>query len=185
MKQTIKQAAELIKSDFIKRCEYENKTPSMVQAIKFLFYPAFASVLLYRLQYFLASNNWSWPAAVIKNINEVIFSISIDSSAQIGARLMILHASFIAIGPMVKIGHDFIAVHNNSILPSPFNTDTSDYQAPVIGNNVILGGGAQVTGPVIIGDHVQVSMNASVEDSFADHAVVFGVPGRNLQKKDS
>lgn len=185
MKQAFKQAYRLIRSDFIKRCEYEHKSPTWIQAVKFLLYPAFTSVLLYRIQHFFAQCNLPWIAGFIKTLNEIIFSVSIDSSADIGERFMILHASFIVIGPGVKIGTDLIAVHHNGVLPSPFYSNNTANQAPMIGDHVVLGGGAQITGDVTIGNHVQISMNASVEESFDDNAVLFGVPARNLQKKAS
>lgn len=175
----------LIRSDFIKRCEYEKKSPNWLQAIKFLFYPAFASILLYRLQYFLACHHLGWLATILKTVNQLLFSVSIDNTAKIGPRFMILHASFIVIGPRVRIGEDCIVVHHNSVIASPFFEAGRTSRAPVVGDGVIIGGGAQVTGDISLGDHVQVSMNASVEDSFDDHAVLFGVPARNLHKQAS
>lgn len=52
-----------------------------------------------------------------------------------------------------------------------------------IENSGGVGGGAMVTGGIVIGDHVKISMNAVVESSFEDHAVLFGVPARNVNKK--
>lgn len=182
MKQTLLKTVDLIRSDFIKRCEYEKKSPNFLQAIKFIFYPAFTSIVLYRIQRFFYTHHLGWVAAIIKTVNELLFSVSIDSSADIGPRFMILHASFIVIGPRVRIGSDCISVHHNSVIPSPFYASGITTKAPVIGEYVILGGGAQVTGDITLGDHVQVSMNASVEESFGDDAVLFGVPARNLSK---
>jgi len=182
MRQTLFKTFDLIRSDYLKRCEYEKKSPNIIQAIKFVFYPAFTSIVFYRIQRFFYTHHLGWLAAVVKTINELLFSVSIDSSADIGPRFMILHASFIVIGPRVQIGSDCIAVHHNSVIPSPFYAAGITTKAPVIGDHVILGGGAQVTGDITLGDHVQVSMNASVDESFDDHAVLFGVPARNLSK---
>lgn len=182
MKQYPLSTYALIRSDFIKRCEYEKKKPNGLQFIKFLLYPAFVSVLLYRFQRFFYRHHLSWLAGIVKWLNQIIFTVSIDSSAIIGPRFMLLHASFIVIGERVSIGQDFIAVHNNSIIASPFYTNGQTLPAPKLGNNVIIGGGAQITGGIQLGDNVQVSMNTSVEDSFDDGAVLFGVPARNLHK---
>lgn len=182
MKQSLKQTLILIRSDFRKRCEYENKAANIVQVIKFIIYPAFMSIVLYRCQRFFYTHHLSFIAYLLKVLNQVLFSVSIDSEARIDERMMILHASYIVIGPKVTIGKDAIFVHHNSIIPSPFYLKEMKNTAPQIGDNIILGGGAQVTGDVTLGDDVQVSMNASVEESFGDKAILFGVPARNLNQ---
>jgi serine O-acetyltransferase len=185
MKQSFSETIKLIKSDFIKRCEYEHKTYRFRQSLKFLFYPACLSVVIYRLQRFFFTNHLALFASILKAVNEVLLSVSIHSDTVIGERFMIMHSSFVNIGPRVKIGTDFIAVHHNGIMPSPFfsGDSTSLPNGPTIGNHVILGGGAMITGDIVIGDHVKISMNASVEDSFESYAVLFGVPARNVAKK--
>lgn len=182
MRQTLCNTYTLIRSDFIKRCEYEKKAASGWQFIKFLFYPAFVAVMLNRLQRFFYTHHLGFIASLLKWINQIVFTVSIDSTAEIGPRFMLLHASFIVIGERVMIGQDFIAVHNNSILASPFYADGQTLPAPRIGDNVIIGGGAQITGGIQLGNNVQVSMNTSVEESFGNGAVLFGVPARNLNK---
>lgn len=184
MKQSFATTCALIRSDFIKRCEYEKKTASWLQWIKFMFYPAFVAVLLHRLQRFFYTHHLGLVAGLIKWINQVIFTVSIASDAVIGPRFMILHASYIVISERVKIGSDFMAVHNNSVMASPFYTAGQTLAAPVLGDQVILGGGAQVTGNLTLGNNVQVSMNTSVEESFGDDTVLFGVPARNLNKNN-
>lgn len=182
MRQTISSTYALIRSDFMKRCEYEKKAANALQLIKFLLYPAFVVVLLYRLQRFFYTNHLGIIAGIIKWLNQVIFTVDIASDTVIGPRMMVLHASFIVIGERVTIGRDFILVHNNSVMASPFYAAGKTLAAPVLGDDVILGGGAQVTGNLTLGNNVQVSMNTSVEESFGDDAVLFGVPARNLSK---
>lgn len=182
MTQTFSQTIRLIKSDFAKRCEYEHKPFNLFQAIKFCFYPACVGVLLFRLQGFFYSHHLKPIASVINIINTVLFSINIDSSTIIGERFIILHASFITIGPKVTIGRDFIAVHHNGIMASPFYTDENATDGPTIGDGLILGGGGMITGAITVGHEVKVSMNASVETDCENGAVMFGVPARNVSQ---
>jgi len=184
MRQSLSKTYALIRSDFIKRCEYEKKSANALQLVKFIVYPAFVAVLLYRLQRYFYTHHLGVIAGLLKWLNQVIFTVSIASDAEIGPRLMILHASFIVIGERVKSGSDLILVHNNSVMASPFYTAGQTTAAPVLGDHVILGGGAQVTGALTLGNHVQVSMNTSVEESFDNNAVLFGVPARNLNKNN-
>lgn len=184
MKQSLANTFSLIRADFIKRCEYEKKSASLLQLVKFIFYPAFAAVILYRLQRFFYTHHLVVISGLIKWFNQIFFTVTIASDAVIGPRFMILHASFIIIGERVKIGSDFIAVHNNSVMATPFYTSGQTLAAPVLGDSVTLGGGAQVTGNLALGNNVQVSMNTSVEDSYSDDAVLFGVPARNLNKNN-
>ncbi len=94
---------------------------------------------------------------------------------------------FILIGPNVKIGRNFILGHHNSIAPSPFYTPEAPRSiiGPVIGDNVILSGGASISGEITLGDNVKISMGSAVHDSFPEDSVLFGVPAKVISKAKS
>lgn len=188
IKQTLNQTLALIKSDFIKRCEYEVKPYHTLQVLKFLIHPAAISTVIYRLQRFFFTHGLSSIASLLKNLNGIVFSVWIASDADIGERFLLLHSSYINIGAGVVAGSDLILVHQSGISASPIyaSTDQEAFNhAPILGHHVVVGGGAMVTGGIVIGNHVKISMNAAVESSFDDDAVLFGVPARNVNKKDN
>jgi serine O-acetyltransferase len=184
MSQSFKDTFCLIKADMLNRCAYENKTLNTIQVIKFLLNNAAISTVIYRLQIFFYCNHLSFIAAVLKYINSLLFTVDIDSKTKIDGGFFMMHASFMCIGANVKIGRNCMMAHQNSIYPSPFFSadGTQSAQGPTLGDHVILGAGATLCGNIVLGNNVQISINASVDTSFPDGAVLFGVPARNMAK---
>lgn len=184
MKQSFKETLNLIKADMQHRCRYENKTLNTVQVIKFLLNNAAISTIIYRWQIFFYCHHLSFFASLLRFINGLLFTVEIDSRTEIGGGFFMMHANFICIGANVKIGQNCILAHQNAICASPFFTAESprSAQGPTLGNNAIIGGGATISGNIVLGNNVQVSMNAAVDASYADDAVLFGVPARNMTK---
>lgn len=184
MSQTIFDTFSLIQSDMQARANYENKPLTLVQKLKFLLNPAIVSLIIYRFQRFFYCHHLGFIASILKVINGIIFTVHIDSTVNIGGGFFMMHASYICIGPNVSIGKNCMMAHQNSVCPSPFFSEkfTNSAQGPVIGDDLMLGGGAAVYGDIVLGNQVKVSMNSSVEASFGDGAVLFGVPARNMAK---
>lgn len=185
MSQSFTQFLSLIKADMQHRCSYENKHLNLTQAVKFIFNIAAFSTVLYRLQTFLYANRLSFIGYFVRTFNGLFCSIDIDPSAKIEGGLFIMHCSYICIGKNVVIGKNCMMAHQNSIIPSPFFKlgSSGQIKGPTLGDNVVLGAGATLTGDIVLGNNVQVSMNAAVENSFSDDAVLFGVPAKNIVKK--
>lgn len=185
---SFKQTMHLIKADMQFRARYEKKEFKLAQVIKFLFNNAAVATVIYRFQIYVYQLGLTWLAWFLKSINSIVFSVSIDSKTQIEAGLFLMHANYICIGEGVKIGKNCIVAHQNSIAASPFVADINvqhSYQsngAPCLGDDVIIGGGATISGAITLGHRTQISLNAAVEDSFPDGAVLFGVPAKNKAK---
>lgn len=186
MLNTLKDTLNLIQEDMRFRCEYEHKRLTLLQVIKFAFHPSTLVTFLFRWQKFFYEIKLTPIAGLLSWINLVLFNVDIDPRAHVGGGLLILHASCINIGPDVVVGKNCVMAHQNSISRSPFYAEglRMDAHAPVLGDNVVMGGGAMIIGEVVIGNYVKVSMNSLVESSFPDHAVLFGVPAKNVAKSD-
>lgn len=183
MRQSFSQTIALIKSDMRHRCEYEHKTLAPLQLLKLMLNPAAVSTILYRAQIFFYSHRIRILAYMLQWLNSVVFTVHIDSRTQIGEGLFIMHPNYICIGPYVNIGKRCMMAHQNTITPTPFYEEGQQRAAgPTIGDDVMLGGGACIVGDVTIGNQVKISMNAAVDSSFQDHAVLFGVPAKNMAK---
>lgn len=180
MQQTFKQTISLIRSDMQARCLYENKQLNIVQVLKLLAHSGAICCIVYRLQMFFYSHHLGFFAALCKLFNSVVFTVDIDCKTQIGSGFFPIHRNYIVIGPNVKIGKNCIMAHQNAVCPTPFFTAATAHsnRGPTLGDNVIMGAGACVTGDVVIGHNVHISMNASVEKSFPNDVVLFGVPAK-------
>lgn len=185
MSQSLLDTMRLIKADMQMRCEYEHKKLSFLRILRFCVYSASASTILYRMQVFFYHNHMGLIARFVSFLNTVLFVVKIDPTAKIGPGFLLLHASCITVGPNVVIGRNCIMAHQNTVTPSQFfNANHENFAAPVIGNHLFMGTGAVITGAITLGDYVQVSANAVVDQSYPDHAVLFGVPAKNVTKHD-
>ncbi|MDI1297804.1 hypothetical protein [Methylotenera sp.] len=198
MSQSTRQTIALLRLDMKMRCDYENKKLTWLRALRFCFLHATLSSIIYRLQVFFFYHYLKPLASLLSFINIIFFAVKIDSSAKIGPGFVMLHANFITIGANVIIGKNCILGHQNTICASPFyceeNLEADDVKtylledinankAPIIGDHLMMGGGSVIFGNITLGTHVKVSMNSAVDKSFPDHAVLLGVPARNVAKQ--
>lgn len=180
---THKSTFKLILADMQRRCEYEHKTLSLLRILRFCFYSSTLATILFRLQAWCDQHYLQPVAFVLRNINLLLFTVKIDSSAQIGPGFIILHASYIQIGPNVIIGENCILSHQNTICHEQmYRADSVENPAPRVGSHLFMGVGAVISGPITVGDYVQISTNALVNKDIPDHAVMFGVPARNVAR---
>lgn len=184
-RQTLRETVRLIHADIEFRCAYEKKDPKSSTILKMLFTPGVTCIVLYRWQTYFDSHHLSLIAGVLRALNLVLFSVSIDSRAKIAGGLAIAHANAIFISDRVQIGPRCLLFHQNTIGFSPFAEDpphTLAGNGPVIGSDVIFGAGACAYGDITIGDHCKIGVNAAVDSSFPARTVLFGVPARQVSK---
>lgn len=192
MSQSFFQTMALIKLDIASRCRYENKPNTLRSILKMLLTPGVLCIALFRFQVFFYEHSLRPLAGVLEYINLIFFSVSIDSRAKIGGGLIIIHAHSIYVSQHVKIGNNFIMFHQNSVGFSPFfeaeretitlSPSGERVFAPWIGDNVILGAGASVYGPIIVGAGSKIAVNSALDCSCAEGSVMFGVPARQVSK---
>lgn len=110
---------------------------------------------------------------LIERIIEIITGISIPAEAEIGKGLRIHHFGGIFFHPRVKMG-EYCTIYQGVTLG-----DKGGYGgAPSIGNNVLIGVGSKVLGPITIGDNAVISANSLVIRPVPDNAIVLGVPAK-------
>ncbi len=182
-KQSLIKTIQLIRSDMQYRCTYEHKTLSWLRVLGFLTNQTVLSQILYRLQIFFYTHHLGLISSILKGINSIIFTVTIDSRTNIGEGLLLLHANYIAIGKNVTLGKQCILVQQNTIGPA-YTLETTappSEQGPMIGDNVLFGVGCAVFGNITIGNNSKISINSAVDKSFPENAVLVGVPAKNLQ----
>ncbi|MEM2145872.1 MAG: serine O-acetyltransferase, partial [Candidatus Jordarchaeaceae archaeon] len=105
---------------------------------------------------------------------EITTGISISSNAKIGKGLYIGHFGLIFIHNDVEIGENCSIAQGVTIGSLGLGKEG----VPKIGNNVFIGSGAKVLGPITIGNNVRIGANAVVIKDVPDNATVVGVPAR-------
>lgn len=147
-----------------------------------LCYPGVHALILYRFSHFLWKNNIKIIGRIVSYIGRFITGIEIHPGATIGARLFIDHGMGVVIGETATIGNDVTIYHDVTLGGTSLSTDI---RHPQIGNGVIIGSGAQLLGPIKIGDNARVGSNAVVVKDVESGTTVVGVPARVVpEKKD-
>lgn len=138
-----------------------------------ILYPGFHILVFYRLAHFLYKNKIFFLARLISQIGRWFTGIEIHPGATIGRRLFIDHGMGIVIGETSMIGNDCTIYHNATL----GGTGKDKYKRhPDLGNNVMVGAGAKILGPIKIGNNVKVGANAVVLKDVKENSTVVGIP---------
>ncbi len=118
-------------------------------------------------------------AFILFKLTEITSGISLPASADIGKGFLVGHFGYIILHSNVKMGE------NCSIGPGVVigTRGAGSEGVPVIGNNVYIGVGAKILGPIKIGNNVKIGANAVVINDIEDNATVVGIPAKILRKQ--
>lgn len=154
----------------------KKRDPAARSAIEvILLYPGFKAVRLYRRANFMYRHGFFFLARHISQRAVRKTGIEIHPGATIGKRLFIDHGSGVVIGETTIIGDD-VTIYQGVTLGGTGKDIGKRH--PTIGNNVLIGAGAKVLGPVKIGDNSRVAAGAVVLDEIAPDSTAVGVPAR-------
>ncbi|MBT3195615.1 MAG: serine O-acetyltransferase [Candidatus Ruthia sp.] len=143
-------------------------------------YSGVQAMLLYRLTHRLWLLKLKWLARFISMLARWITGIEIHPGAVIGRRFFIDHGMGVVIGETAEIGDDCTLYHGVTLGGTTWKKGK---RHPTLGNNVVIGAGAKILGPITLGDDVRVGSNSVVVKSVDNAKTVVGVPARVL--KDS
>ncbi len=153
-----------------------------------LCYPGFHALLFYRLSNWLWRHNWRLLGRFISSIGKLLTLIEIHPGAEIGRRFVIDHGSGIVIGETSIIGDDvtlYQGVTLGGVSPSvDSHMQVNQKRHPTLANDVIIGSGAQVLGPITIGESARVGANAVVHKDIPPGVTAVGIPARVVMPRD-
>jgi serine O-acetyltransferase len=137
-------------------------------------------MLFYRLTHRLWLLKLKWLARFVSMLSRWFTGIEIHPGATIGRRFFIDHGMGVVIGETAEIGDDVTLYHGVTLGGTTWKKGK---RHPTLGNNVVIGAGAKILGPITLGDHVKVGSNSVVVKSIEAGKTVAGVPGRVLKDK--
>lgn len=149
-----------------------------------LCYPGLHAVTFHRLASAAWRANWKLLGRVISHIARWLTGIEIHPAARIGARLFVDHGMGVVVGETSEIGDD-VTLYQGVVLGG-ISLDEGK-RHPTLGNNVVIGAGAKILGPITIGDGARIGSNAVVLKDVTAGATMVGVPARQVvrvAKKD-
>lgn len=159
-------------------CEKDPACRNVLEAI--ILYPGFHSILFHRIAHFFYNKRLYFIARLISQISRHITGIEIHPGAKIGKRLFIDHGMGIVIGETTTIGDNCTIYHNSTL----GGTGKDKYKRhPDLGDNVMVGAGSKVLGPIKIGNNVKIGANSVVLKNVLDNVTIVGIPGLEVNKK--
>lgn len=165
-----------IKELYLDAKNISNKDPASKNVLYvILLYPGFHALLFYRIAHFFSNLKLKLIARFISQFARFLTGIEIHPGAKIGKRLFIDHGMGIVIGETTTIGDNCTIYHGVTL----GGTGKDKYKRhPDLGNNVIVGCGAKVLGPIKIGNNVKIGANSVVLKEIPDNTTVVGIPGK-------
>lgn len=151
-----------------------NKDPAARNLLEvIILYPGFHILIFYRISHFFYKIKFFFIARLISQLGRGLTGIEIHPGATIGRRLFIDHGMGIVIGETARIGDDCTIYHQVTL----GGTGKDKYKRhPDIGNNVMIGAGSKILGPISIGNNVKIGAGAVVLKSTPDNVTIVGVP---------
>lgn len=145
----------------------------------FLLYPTIHALIAYRISHYLYINKLFFLARLISQISRFFTGIEIHPGAKIGRGLVIDHGMGVVIGETAEIGDNVLLYHGVTL--GGTGKDKGK-RHPTVGNNVVIGAGAKVLGPIYIGSNSKIGANSVVLNNVPEGATAVGIPAKNIIK---
>jgi serine O-acetyltransferase len=140
-----------------------------------LCYPGLHAVWLHRLAHGLWRANWLLLARIVSGFARFLTGIEIHPGARLGRRLVIDHGSGVVIGETAEIGDDVTLYHDVTLGGTALHAGK---RHPTVRDKVIIGAGAQVLGPITVGEGARIGANAVVLNDVPSCTTMVGIPAR-------
>jgi serine O-acetyltransferase len=168
----------LIAADLRAKAEWCYDRRDWKGVVKVILTDGSAAMILYRLM------QWSCRLRIVplemlfNKMNSVFCSCIIGRGADFGPGFVLIHSQGVVINGQVRGGSNIYVEHQVTI-------GAERRQSPLLGNNVFIGAGAKIIGPVTIGDGARVGANAVVVHDVPTGATVAGIPARVVRQRSA
>ena len=144
-----------------------------------LLYPCIHAIIAYRLSHFLYKHKRFFLERLISQLSRFFTGIEIHPGATIGKGLFIDHGMGVVIGETAEVG-DNVTIYHGVTLGGTGKHKGKRH--PTIGNNVLIGTGAKVLGPITVGDNAKIGANSVVLHNVPEGATAVGIRAKNILK---
>ena len=150
-----------------------------------MLYPSINALIVYRIAHKLYNKKCFFLARLLSQLARFFTGIEIHPGAKIGKGLFIDHGMGVVIGETAEVG-DNVTIYHGVTLGGTGKDKGKRH--PTVKDNVIIGAGAKVLGPITIGNNVKVGANSVVLKDVPDNATAVGMPAKIIikdKKKDN
>lgn len=155
-----------------------HKDPAIKSILEVMLYPSIHALLFHKVSHKLYKAKLYFLARLISQISRFITGIEIHPGARIGRRVFIDHGMGVVIGETAEIGDNVTIYHGVTL--GGVGTEKGK-RHPSIGDNVIIGAGAKILGPIEIGENSKIGANSVVLKPVPKDKTVVGIPGKILE----
>ena len=149
-----------------------------------LTYPGVKAVFMHKIANFFAVAKFDLIARIVSQFSRFMTGIEIHPKAKIGKNLFIDHGMGVVIGETSDIGDNVTIYHNvtlGGISPSINSENQRETKRhPTLHDHVVVGSGAQVLGPIVVGKNAKIGANAVVTKDVPENGVMVGIPAKNV-----
>ena len=150
-----------------------------------LTYPGVKAVFFHRIANFFSIAKFHLVARIISQFSRFLTGIEIHPNAKIGKNLFIDHGMGVVIGETSDIGDNVTIYHAVTLGGSSPSIDSEkqrhEKRHPTIGHDVVIGSGAQIIGPVKVGNNSRIAANAVVVKDVPENATMVGIPAKAVK----
>jgi serine O-acetyltransferase len=152
-----------------------------------LTYPGVKAIFFHRIANFFSKAGFALIARIVSQSSRFLTGIEIHPAAKIGKNFFIDHGMGVVIGETAEIEDNVTLYHSVTLGGISPSTNSGEQRGikrhPTLKNNVVVGSGAQVLGPIIVGEFAKIGANAVVTRDVPEHAIMVGVPAKNIKTK--
>src|SRR4030095_13504490 len=153
------------------------RDPAARSRWEILIYPGVWALGLHRVAHWLYGGKLYFLARLVNHFSRAITAIDIYPGAKIGERFFIDHG-FSVIGETAEIGDDVTIYQSVTLGGTNPSTGVGGKRHPTLRDGVVIGSGAQVLGPIEVGEGAKIGANAVVTKDVASQTTVVGIPAR-------
>ncbi|MEJ7925453.1 serine O-acetyltransferase EpsC [Sphingobium sp. AN641] len=157
----------------------KSRDPAPRSRAEILIYPGVWSLAFHRVAHRLYRLRLFFLARAVNHFSRFLTGNDIHPGARIGKRFFIDHG-FTVIGETAEIGDDVTLYQNVTLGGTDPANGIAGKRHPTLGDGVIVGSGAQVLGPIVVGPRARIGANAVVTKSVPEGATMVGIPARQM-----
>ncbi len=143
--------------------------------------PGLKAIVYHRITHKLYKRNWLFMARILSQRARRITGIEIHPGAIIGENLFIDHGMGIVIGETAEIGDNVTLFHGVTL--GGIGGEKGEKRHPTVEDDVVIGSGAKILGPITIGKGAKIGANAVVLKDVPDYSTAVGIPAKIKYKK--
>jgi len=145
-------------------------------------YPGVHAIVAHRFAHRLWYRGWRYAARFLAFVARALTNVDIHPGACIGHRFFIDHGAGVVIGETAEVGDDVTLYHGVTLGGTSWSRGK---RHPTLGDGVVVGAGAKILGPIVIGERVRVGANSVVVKDAPDDCTVVGIPARVILRRNA